>query len=76
MYTIFLFLILFKLNLSSLLGQQPGFKDKKIVLLETAKKSNGKDWNKCPFENRVSAITPGSKSFLDGGFHFKHFLWI
>lgn len=49
-----------------LLGKQPSFKDRRIVLLETAKKSNAKDWNNCPYENRVSAITPGSKRFLSG----------
>lgn len=36
------------------------------MLLETMSSYEQKDWKKLPFENRVSAVTPGSKKLLEG----------
>jgi len=46
------------------LGKLESFNDRKVILLETSKEAEKHDWSQKPYENRVSAITPGSSSFL------------
>lgn len=46
------------------LGNLKAFEGKTIALLESAPKSDKRNWKSHPFENRVSAITPGSCNFL------------
>ena len=52
-------------SLACALANSNKFCHRKVVLLETATKEPNKNWKECPFENRVSSITPGSRAFLE-----------
>lgn len=53
-------------SLACALGCSTAFKNQSICLLEASPVTVKKEWTSVPFENRVSAITPGSKSFFKG----------
>jgi len=61
-----IYYIVLNVNFYPLLAKLKSFDGKKIMLLESLPKANNQQWDKKPYENRVSAITPGSKAFLEG----------
>jgi len=52
-------------SLSCALAHSLKSANQRIVLLETTSEEPHKNWKSTPYENRVSSITPGSKSFLE-----------
>jgi len=52
-------------SLACALGNSEYMAGKEIRLLEASSNPGSKNWNELPYENRVSAITPGSKNFLE-----------
>ncbi|XP_047132263.1 ubiquinone biosynthesis monooxygenase COQ6, mitochondrial isoform X1 [Hydra vulgaris] len=53
-------------SIACALGQSPYFQNKRVLLLESAPDSSVIDTKNSMYSNRVSAISPGSRNFLEG----------
>ena len=50
------------------IGSSSAFQDKKILVLEAAPQRASRKYNSSTYDNRVFAITPGSKRIFQGKF--------
>ena len=48
------------------LGKSSSFANKSVIILENSPPYQQKNWKNSPYDNRVSAITPGSRDLLKG----------